>query len=115
MRPFQTLAPFVSRVIRRLDREQAQGLSPAAEHKLAAPTGTFVHKSNADWLRGQLAGVVPIEIFVWRSISTKFTRTYIHARLAGRLILRFIYWLEERFPRFLGENGQYPIIAIRKA
>jgi hypothetical protein len=25
-----------------------------------------------------------------------------------------IYWLEELFPRFFGENGQYPIVAIAK-
>jgi len=25
-----------------------------------------------------------------------------------------IFWLEERFPRFFGENGQYPLIVIEK-
>jgi len=25
-----------------------------------------------------------------------------------------VYWLEERFPRFFGENGQYPLIVIKK-
>jgi SAM-dependent methyltransferase len=116
MRPFHALAPFVNRVISRLHRGQTQDPGPAAKQKPdpSAPTGTFVHKSNAKWLRGQLAGVTPIQIFVWRSVSTKFTRTYIHARLAGRLKLRFIYWLEERFPHFLGENGQYPLVVIQK-
>jgi SAM-dependent methyltransferase len=122
MRPFHRLAPFVNRVIARLRRGRDRGpaaaepaASPAsAASAPAAPTGTFVHKSDARWLRGELQGIVPIQIFVWRSVSTKFTRTYIHAKLAGRLKMRFIYWLEERFPRCLGEKGQYPLIAFKK-
>jgi SAM-dependent methyltransferase len=78
------------------------------------PTGTFVHKSNAGWLREQLKDVTPIDFYCWRSVSTKFTRTYIHEKAGGKLWLRFIFWLEELFPRFFGENGQYPIVAIKK-
>ncbi|KAF0109304.1 MAG: hypothetical protein FD146_348 [Anaerolineaceae bacterium] len=115
MRPFHALAPYVNRVIARLCRGQTQSPAPATPAPApATPAGTFVHKSDANWLRGQLQGLVPIQIFVWRSVSTKFTRTYIHAKLAGRLKMRFIYWLEERLPRFLGEKGQYPLIAISK-
>jgi hypothetical protein len=84
------------------------------EAKPAAPVGTFIHKSNANWLRGELQGIVPIEIFVWRSLSTKFTRTYIHPWLLGKLKLCCVYWLEERSPRWLGENGQYPLITFQK-
>ena len=116
MRPFHALAPFVNRVIIHLHLGQMAGPAPAAEASPvpSSPTGTFVHKSDANWLRGQLQGVVPIQVFVWRSVSTKFTRTYIHAKLAGRLKLRFIYWLEECMPRLLGEKGQYPLISIQK-
>jgi hypothetical protein len=58
--------------------------------------------------------MVPIEIRPWRSVGTHFTRTFIHQKAGGKYILRFIYWLEERFPRFLGEEGQYPIVAFKK-
>jgi hypothetical protein len=34
--------------------------------------------------------------------------------LGGEAFLRFIFWLEERSPLFFGENGQYPLIVIRK-
>lgn len=78
------------------------------------PTGTFVNKLNAAWLHQMLDGKMQFEIRVWRSLSVRFTRSVIHTALAGRFILKFIYWLEERFPRFFGENGQYPLIAIRK-
>jgi SAM-dependent methyltransferase len=86
----------------------------AAPRSSKRPFGTYVHKSNAEWLRAELAGVLPIEIYPWRSVGTRFTRTLIYRRAGGRYILRLIYWLEERFPRFLGEEGQYPIIAFKK-
>jgi ubiquinone/menaquinone biosynthesis C-methylase UbiE len=82
--------------------------------KAEEPVGTFVHKSNADWLREQLKDVTPIDIYCWRSVSTKFTRTYINEKAGGRGVLRFIYRLEELFPHFFGENGQYPIVSITK-
>jgi hypothetical protein len=34
--------------------------------------------------------------------------------LGGKALLKFVFWLEERFPRFFGENGQYPLIVIQK-
>jgi SAM-dependent methyltransferase len=90
----------------------------AVESEVAAnseePTGTFVHKSNATWLRDQLKDITPIKIYCWRSVSTKFTRTYVREKAGGKLCLRLIYWLENLFPRFFGENGQYPIISFTK-
>jgi SAM-dependent methyltransferase len=125
MRPFNRLAILADRVIARLRRKNSaqgsvplRGTFPAAgddgkQVQVSAPVGTFIHKSNANWLRGELNGVVPIQIFSWRSVSTRFTRAYIHGPL-GKLAMRLIYWLEERFPRWLGENGQYPLITIWK-
>jgi hypothetical protein len=76
--------------------------------------GTFVKKTNARWLRGELGKDVPVEIIVWRSASTRFLRTFIHEKFGGRVILSWLYRMEEKFPRFFGENGQYPLIVIRK-
>jgi SAM-dependent methyltransferase len=76
--------------------------------------GTFVRKHNAAWLMGEIGSRLPVKIYVWRTFGVKFLRTFIHPRLAGRGLLRLLYWLEERFPGFLGRNGQYPLIVIRK-
>jgi hypothetical protein len=38
----------------------------------------------------------------------------IHAVTGGRLWLRLLFWLEERFPRYFAEQGQYPMVIIRK-
>jgi len=79
------------------------------------PKGTFVQKNNAAWLKRALGQQMALEILVWRSISVRFLRAYIHPRLAGRWWLRQLYGLEERFPHFFGEYGQYPLIVIRKS
>jgi hypothetical protein len=41
-------------------------------------------------------------------------RWFVRPRLGGRALLKVVFWLEDRFPRFFGENGQYPLIVIRK-
>lgn len=78
-----------------------------------AQTGTYIQKWNAKCLKNELASLKP-EIRVWRSVSVRFLRSVIHGQLAGRLWLKLLFWLEERFPRYLGEKGQYPLIIIRK-
>jgi ubiquinone/menaquinone biosynthesis C-methylase UbiE/uncharacterized protein YbaR (Trm112 family) len=55
-----------------------------------------------------------LEIAVWSSLSIQFMRTYIHKLFLGELILRGIFWLEDRFPRFFRQWGQYPLLVIRK-
>ena len=76
--------------------------------------GTFVEKMMPRWLKKELDGAVKFEIYPWRSLSPRFMRWFVRPQLGGRAFLRFIFWLEERFPRFFGENGQYPLIVIRK-
>jgi SAM-dependent methyltransferase len=92
------------------------GLAPQAEPSTASRSGrgTFVRKHNAAWLRGAIGSQMPVKIYVWRTFGVKFLRTFIHPRLAGGGLLRLLYGLEERFPGFLGRNGQYPLIVIRK-
>lgn len=76
--------------------------------------GTLVTKRNAAWLKREVGAKLPVEIYVWRSVSVSFLRAYIHERMVGRWILEKLYQFEERFPRFWGEHGQYPLIVIRK-
>lgn len=76
---------------------------------------TFVQKNHPAWFKQEIGSHMPVEIFVWRSISVKDLRTFIHDGWGGRGILRVLYWLEERFPRWFGENGQYPLVVIRKS
>lgn len=77
-------------------------------------TGTFVEKMTPRWLKNELKDVVKFEIYPWRSLSPRFMRWFVRPQLGGKFFLRFVFWLEETFPRFFGESGQYPLIVIRK-
>lgn len=92
------------------DTQQGNG----ANQKGTTLKGTFTSRHDAQWMRTQVGAQMPLEIYPWRSVSVRFMRNLIHPWLAGRLWLRLLYLLEERFPRFFGENGQYPLIVIRK-
>jgi SAM-dependent methyltransferase len=88
--------------------------APAPAKVASAPTGTYVQTYDAAWLESQLRGKVPFEIRSWRCLSTRFLRAVIQPWMGGRLWLRLVYWLEDRFPHYLGRNGQYPMIILRK-
>lgn len=79
------------------------------------PAGTFVAKMTPEWLKREIGSKLPIEIRPWRSMSTRVLRWFVHPKLGGKLFLRFVFWLEGVFPTFFAENGQYPLIVIRKS
>jgi hypothetical protein len=76
--------------------------------------GTFVEKLTPNWLKQELDGAVDYRVYPWRSLSPRFMRWFVRPQLGGKAFLRFIFWLEEHFPRFFGRRGQYPMIVIRK-
>ncbi len=103
--------------------ESVQGLAarlrgrkaPAKKAAAAAkPTGTYIHKFDPAWLEKTLGGRMDYDVRVWRSVNVRFLRAMIHPWLGGKYWLRLLYWLEERFPRFFGEKGQYPLIILRR-
>ena len=85
-----------------------------AELASSTPDRTFVDEINAPFLKEKLAGKIPMEIFVWRSVNVRFLRTFIHTWLGGKYWLKFLYWLEDRYPHYFGENGAYPLIVLEK-
>jgi hypothetical protein len=94
---------------------QKAGDTPSnnSREAVAKPTGTFVQKRDAAILKQELSGM-QVEIRVWRSLSVRFMRSVIKGPLGGRFWLKLVYWLEERFPYYFGEKGQYPLVIIRK-
>jgi len=96
---------------------QAEGANlPAVDRRANAETATrtFVRKHNAAWVREVVGARMPLEIWTWRSVNVRFLRTFIHERAAGKSLLRLLFWVEERFPHFLGKVGQYPLIVVHK-
>lgn len=77
------------------------------------PAGTFVQKMTPAWLKKEIGSKMTIEIKPWRSMSTRILRWFVRP-FGGRVFLKFIFWLEGIFPNFFAENGQYPLIVIKK-
>jgi ubiquinone/menaquinone biosynthesis C-methylase UbiE len=77
------------------------------------PAGTFVEKMTPKWLKREIGAMMEIEIKPWRSLSTRFLRWFVRP-FGGRLFLKSVFWLEGVFPKFFAENGQYPLIVIKK-
>jgi ubiquinone/menaquinone biosynthesis C-methylase UbiE len=102
--------PIIS-LMRRL-----RGLPPKKDRKAEEEQqGTFVAKMTPTWLKKELHTCgIPFAIYPWRSFGPLLLRWFIRPEWGGKFWLRVLYWLEERFPRFFGEHGQYPIIVIWK-
>jgi len=124
--PLGSVMAFMMRVANRMRRWTGKEAPPmpngtptgqkdAAEENISQePVGTFVLKTSAKWFHSVMEGQLPYEIRVWRSVSVKFLRSVIQPEWAGRFWLKVLYQLEEWFPHFFGEKGQYPLIIISK-
>ena len=126
--PFIYLSRRIKGIGRRLsgqtktlpEREAEADTSPVAPEGLPRspadrrPKGTFTSRHDAAWVKGEVGKRMRVEIWVWRSVSVRFLRALIHPWLGGRLWLRLLFGLEERYPHWFGENGQYPLIVIKK-
>lgn len=78
------------------------------------PEGTFIAKLTPAWLKREIGASLTLEIRPWRSLSTRILRWFVQPQWGGKTLLRLVFWLEGLFPRFFAENGQYPMIVIRK-
>ncbi len=78
------------------------------------PEGTFIARLTPAWLKREIGSNIPLEIRPWRSLSTEVLRWFAHPKLGGKFLLRLIFWLEGVFPKFFAENGQYPMVVIKK-
>jgi len=101
------LKPFSS-------RPGMPGQAETEVKKEAGPASTFVAKNDAKWFKRTFAGQFSFRILSWRSVSVHFLRTVIGSNARGHRALKVLSWFEDRFPRFFGENGQYPLIVISK-
>ncbi len=97
------------------DGSSGSQAKPEGQKLSQEPVGTFVLKTSAKWFHSVMTGVLPYEIRVWRSVSVKFLRSVIQPEWAGRFWLKVLNRLEEWFPHYFGEKGQYPLIVISKS
>lgn len=104
------------RLAERLRQEKKPGQAAGAQSAPAEskPAGTYVVKNSAAWFKAAVGNRLPARILTWRSVSVHFLRTVIQPEWGGKFWLKVLYWLEEWFPGYFGENGQYPLIVIKK-
>jgi len=86
---------------------------PQRSDLLARP-GTHTAHHDFNWASAHLTDLPGFEIRIWRSVSTAFTRAFVHGPLLGRLWLRVLFWLEDMAPHWFGRIGQYPLFVIQK-
>lgn len=95
-------------------KKRRQRAAGKTQPEVGDPKGTFTNRHDVAWIQNEVGGLMPVEILVWRSVSVRFLRNLIYPALGGRLWLRLLFWLEEKYPHYFGENGQYPLIVIQK-
>jgi ubiquinone/menaquinone biosynthesis C-methylase UbiE len=105
---------FITRRIMRRKQQIDEGNLAQVAQRKGETKSTFVEKNNAAHLKREVGTQIPLDIRVWRSVSVKVLRTFAHDGWGGRRLLQGLFWLEERFPHWFGENGQYPLVVIRK-
>jgi hypothetical protein len=116
MDPFRSLSKlrkrawlFVRKLLGRSKIENRKSKIEEPEEK-----NTFVEKHDPKWFKRTIAPRMNTQILVWRSASVHFLKNYIFENRGGRALLRLLFALEERFPRFFGKYGTYPLIVIQK-
>lgn len=110
---FEKPVRFMEKLFRRITPSSNQ-IQESMSDDQRKPKGTYVHKINAQGLRNLLGPNFNITIGVWRSVNVRFLRAIIHPFLFGRFLLWILFGLEELYPAFFGEKGQYPLITLKK-
>ena len=113
VRPLIVLLERLGMWVARMRGREAGG-SGQKKKTTNTATGTYIQKLDADWLRGELGDIMQFDFRVWRSVNVRFLRAFVFRPLAGRLWLRLLYAVEERWPHYFGEQGQYPMVIIDK-
>lgn len=74
----------------------------------------YFHATPYRRLQRQVLSQYNTTVRSWRSVNVPFLQYYVHQFLGGKYLLRWIYRLEERFPRFMGRFGAYPLLISHK-
>jgi len=106
----RTLLPraLACRWQKRRSREAQTGRSGVATLTLHS------HAHPYAWYRDEVQPMFHAALTCWRSLSTAVMKRLIHDRLGGKRLLAWVCGLEERYPRFFGRHGQYPMFLFHK-
>ena len=88
--------------------------SPAGPRPQRPQRGLYFHAWDYSWFRRELGQYCDFDLVCWRSVTQQFLINYIRPRLFGGLVLKLLYWFEERFPRAAARLGAFPMFIIHK-
>ncbi len=104
----------LARRLRGVPKTQTPTSTERKDQKTSGPAGTHVVKTSAAWFKSVLGDKLPYQIRSWRSVSVRFLREVVPDNCFGKFMLLILSCLEDTFPRYFGENGQYPMIVFSK-
>ena len=94
-----------------------QKLFSFIKRKLISKKGEtlYFYAHPYQWFSSEIAAHYSTELFSWRSVNVPFLKTFVHGLLGGKNLLKVIFWLEERFPYYMGRFGAYPVfVSVKK-
>jgi ubiquinone/menaquinone biosynthesis C-methylase UbiE len=97
-------------IVQRTRRRFGAGI----DHPSGRTPRLYSYHHSYRWLATRVWPVA-YELYCWRSVGVEFTKLYCHSWFFGESFLRFLFRLEDRWPRLFGIIGQYPMIVFAKA
>jgi ubiquinone/menaquinone biosynthesis C-methylase UbiE len=74
----------------------------------------YFYAHNPNWFKKSFRFSEDLEIYCWRSTNKYFLTLFIHKWFFGKQILNKLMKIEDKFPKFMGIFGEYPVIVITK-
>ena len=74
----------------------------------------YFYPHSIKWFKRNFSFSTNIEFYCWRSTNKYFLNLFIHKNLGGKKILSWLRKSEDKYPKFWGKIGEYPVIVISK-
>ncbi len=74
----------------------------------------YFYPHSIGWFKRNFPFSDKMEFYCWRSTNKYFMKVYIHKMLGGKKILSWLQKSEDKYPKFWGMFGEYPVIKIKK-
>jgi SAM-dependent methyltransferase len=76
-------------------------------------TDLYFHAHPVSWWQ-RFEDVAEVRLFAWRSFDALWQKRLVPNNALGTKLLRWLFWLEDRFPNFFVRHFQYPMIVLTK-
>jgi ubiquinone/menaquinone biosynthesis C-methylase UbiE/uncharacterized protein YbaR (Trm112 family) len=83
-------------------------------HWFSSKPRLYFYPHSLGWFKRNFSFSNNMEFFCWRSTNKYFLNIYIHEWFGGKRILNWLRKSEEKYPKFWGKFGEYPVIVIKK-